>query len=83
MNISTLLEPAPLLFRRHLLVQCLLGVFPKSNDQWIEFNDRVGETVRRVGVGRDGVGETHQRLAPWFLCCLVSWFLCVSNSSHS
>jgi FkbM family methyltransferase len=40
MNISTLLEPAPLLFRRHLLVQCLLGVFPKSNDQWIEFNDR-------------------------------------------
>jgi FkbM family methyltransferase len=40
MNISTLLEPAPRLFRRHLLVQCLLGVFPKSNDQWIEFNDR-------------------------------------------
>jgi FkbM family methyltransferase len=40
MNISTLLEPAPQWFRRHLLVQCLLGVFPKSHDQWIEFNDR-------------------------------------------
>jgi FkbM family methyltransferase len=40
MNICTLLEPAPLWFRRHLLVQCLLGVFPKSHDQWIAFNDR-------------------------------------------
>jgi FkbM family methyltransferase len=40
MNISALLEPAPLLFRRHLLVHCLLGVFPKSHDQWIEFNER-------------------------------------------
>jgi FkbM family methyltransferase len=28
------------LFRRHLLVHCLLGVFPKSHDQWIEFNER-------------------------------------------
>jgi FkbM family methyltransferase len=40
MNISALLEPAPLLFRRHLLVNCLLSVFPESHDQWIEFNDR-------------------------------------------
>ena len=38
MNISALLQPAPLLLRRHLLVNCLLGVFPKSHDQWIEFN---------------------------------------------
>jgi hypothetical protein len=40
MNISALLRPAPLLLRRHLLVNCLLGVFPKSHDQWIEFNGR-------------------------------------------
>jgi hypothetical protein len=40
MNISTLLEPTPRWFRRHLLVHCLLGVFPESHDQWIEFNDR-------------------------------------------
>jgi FkbM family methyltransferase len=40
MNISALIRPAPLWFRRHLLVHCLLGVFPKSHDQWIEFNDR-------------------------------------------
>jgi FkbM family methyltransferase len=40
MNISALLEPAPLWFRRHLLVHCLLGIFPKSHDQWIEFNER-------------------------------------------
>ena len=39
MNISALLQSAPLLLRRHLLVNCLLGVFPKSHDQWIEFND--------------------------------------------
>ena len=38
MNISTLLEPAPLWLRRHLLLDCLLGVFPKSHDQWIEFS---------------------------------------------
>jgi hypothetical protein len=40
MNISALLGPTPLWFIRHLLVHCLLGVFPKSHDQWIEFNDR-------------------------------------------
>jgi len=40
MNISALLEPAPTWLRRHRLVKCLLGVFPKSHDQWIEFNDR-------------------------------------------
>jgi FkbM family methyltransferase len=39
MNISTLLEPAPVWLRRHLLVDCLLGVFPRSHDQWIEFNN--------------------------------------------
>jgi FkbM family methyltransferase len=39
MNISAILELAPSWFRRHLLVHWLLGVFPKSHDQWIEFND--------------------------------------------
>ncbi len=39
MNISTLLGPAPLWLRKHLLVNCLLGAFPQSHDQWIEFND--------------------------------------------
>jgi FkbM family methyltransferase len=28
------------MLRRHLLVNCLLGVFPKSHDRWIEFNGR-------------------------------------------
>jgi FkbM family methyltransferase len=39
MNISALLEPAPLWLRRHRLVNWLLGAFPKSHDQWIEFNE--------------------------------------------
>jgi hypothetical protein len=40
MNISALLAPPLLWFRRHTLVHCLLGAFPKSHDQWIEFNNR-------------------------------------------
>jgi FkbM family methyltransferase len=40
MNISELLRPTPVWLRRHLLVNALLGIFPKSHDQWIEFNDQ-------------------------------------------
>ena len=39
MNISTLLAPAPVWLRRHLIVKGLLGAFPNSHDQWIEFNE--------------------------------------------
>ena len=39
MNISALLAPVPDWLRRHLIVKWLLGTFPKSHDQWIEFNE--------------------------------------------
>ena len=39
MNISALLESAPVWLRRHLLIHWLLGVFPRSHDQWMEFNE--------------------------------------------
>ena len=39
MNISALLAPAPVWLRRHLIVKGLLGAFPNSHDQWIEFNE--------------------------------------------
>jgi FkbM family methyltransferase len=38
MNIPAILKPAPPWLRRHLAVKCLLGVFPRSYDQWIEYN---------------------------------------------
>jgi FkbM family methyltransferase len=38
LNISALLASAPGLLRRHLVVKGLLGLFPNSHDQWIEFN---------------------------------------------
>jgi FkbM family methyltransferase len=38
MNIPAMLKPVPTWVRRHLFVRFLLAVFPKSNDQWIEFN---------------------------------------------
>jgi FkbM family methyltransferase len=39
MNITAFFKHAPIWFRRHLLVKCLLRAFPGSHDQWIEFNN--------------------------------------------
>jgi FkbM family methyltransferase len=38
-NITAIMGVVPAALRRHLVVDLLLGVFPDSHDQWIEFNE--------------------------------------------
>jgi hypothetical protein len=38
-NITAIMGVVPAALRKHLVVDLLLGVFPDSHDQWIEFNE--------------------------------------------
>jgi FkbM family methyltransferase len=48
MDIPRILSFLPLSLRRHTTVKCLLGAFPNSQNQWIEFN---GEGRAYVNLG--------------------------------